>query len=443
MEIHREGALRERLSSPKTPEYYREYFNGEGDKKTYYWAESLRNEVELLPRWKAVKEKATPELKNLPDNLIPQILERVGGYLELLPTGHSKGHNMRDLVTSMELTADPVFSKVDDVEKLVGIISGTFHDIGNSVVGRYEEAKRYSSHAEVGAYLFGELTGDLIPPNLLKLIEYSIAAHTHYNKEIPITKKVDGRDETLNRRPYEDAPVDGNRMGIWFARWADRADMQGIMGFVRHSLTKSQPTEDYDITQEFHKIKEDEKEDFRHHFNPVLRTAEQLASAPAQDKTKNVLEHVRMFRDSALNLSIYSQFDSDFFRNRIVVPAADEQNEFIDAVTKDTAVLSDDDINKAFEKFYAMCRVIEPGKDIDNTIELFKQKFALLTPEQRSHWANGFKLLPSLYEKWYGRMGRLLSAGPRGVRNPRVGRILREGNTVAGKSLKDFDPDRF
>jgi len=181
-----------------------------------------------LPKWKAVKEKAQIELSHLPENIIPQIFDRVAPYVETLPTGHSKGHTFRDLISSMELMRDPKLKDVDDVEKIIGILSGTFHDVGNAVINRYDESKRFAGHAEVGAHLFGELTKDLIPPNLLKLVQYSIAAHTHYAKEIAITKKIEGRDETLVRRPYEDAPVEGNRMGIWLARWADRLDMQEL-----------------------------------------------------------------------------------------------------------------------------------------------------------------------------------------------------------------------
>ncbi len=440
---HIEDAPGKEVFKPQSPDYYREYFKGEGDKKTFFWVESLRNEVELLPRWKAVKEKAINELEDLPEDLIPQIFERVRPYVEILPTGHSKGHTLRDLITSAQLMGDPSLTGIDDVEKLVGILSGTFHDIGNSVVGRYEESKRYAGHAEVGAYLFGDLTKDLIPPSLLKLIQYSIAAHTHYTRDITITKKINEKDETLVRRPYEDAPFDGNRMGIWLARWADRADMQGIMGFVRHALTKSQPTQDYDISKEFHRIREDEKEDFKHHFNPVIRSNEERSKASDQDKTRDVLEHVRMFRDSALTPSAYSEYDSDFFRNSIVVPAANEQNEFIDAVTRETPVLSDEEIDAGFNRFYSICRIIEPGVDIDRTIELFKEKFALLSSEQRSRWANGFNLLPELYKRWYNRMEKLLSANAGFTQNNHLGGIFKEGNDLAKNSLQEFDPQRI
>lgn len=419
-------------------EEQRRYYAGEGDKKTFFWVESLRNEVELLPKWKMEKEKAQLELRQLPANLIPQIFERVAPYIETLPTGHSKGHAFRDLMSSMELMRDPKLKDIDDVEKIIGIMSGTFHDVGNSVINRYDESKRFSGHAEVGAHLFGELTKDLIPPHLLKLIQYSIAAHTHYTREIAITKKIDGKDEALVRRPYDDAPVEGNRMGIWLARWADRLDMQGVMGFVRHGLTKSQPTEDYDISKVFHAVREDEKEDFKHHFTPIVRSDEERNNGSVHDKTRNVLEHIQMFRDSALNPSIYSQYDTEFFRDTLIVPAAEEQKQFVKAVLQDTPVLSDEKIGSAFDKFYALCKVIEPGVDIDQTIGLFKEKFAILTSEERSHWANGFNVLPDIYKKWYKRMESELSKHARISNVDSLDKIYIRGRDFAKQKLKAF-----
>ncbi|MCL5019076.1 MAG: HD domain-containing protein [Patescibacteria group bacterium] len=422
----------------QTPEYYRNYFQGEGDKKTFFWGESLRNGVEPLHKWIEVKEEAKRELQELPSDVIPKILGELGPYMELMPTGHSKGHANRDFISSMIALKDPEIEKMDDVEKIVGVLAGTFHDIGNSVVNRYEEPKRFAGHAEVGAYLFGELSKDLIPPNLLKLTQYAIAAHTHYIKDIVVTKREEDSDETLVKRPYEDDVMDGNRMGIWLARMTDRVDAQGVQMVVRHSLVKSQPTEDYDPSLGFHKVKDDEKDDFRHQFSPQLRTDEYRNTLPADQKTRDILEHMQMFRDSALNKTVYSKNDSVYFTNTLIIPAAEEQNEFVDAVVSQTDELSQEQIEKAFDKFYSICKITEPGQDVDYTIGLLKQKFALLSPLERSHWANGYKVLPTIYHRWYQRIEEKLSEDFSNDLEPKTRQVLENGNRLAQEKLKDF-----
>lgn len=424
----------------KTPESYRSYFEGEGDKKTYFWAESLRKQVESLPNWIDTKEKAQREMVDLPSNIIPKIFERLDPYVELIPVGHSQGHVYRDFISSMVNLRDPELQTVDDVEKVVGILAGTFHDIGNSVINRYEETKRFSGHAEVGAYLFGDLASDLIPPNILKLTQYAIAAHTHYTNKMSITREQEGKEETLTKRPYEDEVIDGNRIGVWLARGADRVDAQGVQMVARHTMVKSQPTEDYDHTTGFHKTREDELEDFKHQFTPILRTDEFRLSLSDEEKTRNVLEHIKMYRDSALERTAYSKYDSEYFTQTLIHPAAEEQMEFVEAVLTETEDLPIEEIDDSFEKFYSLCRIIEPGKDIDQVLETLKNKFNSLLISEKSHWANGFKILPNLYKRWFERIDEKLSEDLNDDFSLKTKEILESGNKLAIEKLQDFKP---
>lgn len=434
MEIRERG----REQSLKTPEAYRSFFEGKGDEKAFFFVESLRKEVESLHGWNSTKEKAKREIGKLPDNIIPEIVSKLKPYLELMPAGHSKGHAYRDFISAMIALKDPEIDKIDDVEKIVGVLAGTFHDIGNAVIKRYEEPKRFSGHAEVGAYLFGELAKDIIPPNLLKLTQYAIAAHTHYTKDISVTKKINGREETLVRRPYEDELIEGSRMGIWLARMTDRVDAQGVQMIIRHSLTKAEPTYDYDPQTGFHEVKEDNLEDFKHQFTPVLRADEYRNGLSGQDKTRNVLEHMKMFRDSALEKSDYSKNDSRYFRETFIVPAASEQMEFVEAVLAQTPALKPEDIQVSFARFYDFCRLIEPSKNTEEVIELFKKKFSSFNQEQQSHWANGFNVLPNLYRRWYKRTELKLVDGFSANLTSKTKKILDNGNSLAAEKLKDF-----
>lgn len=372
---------------------WRNYLSSpQADLAIYENVASLRQDVEGQEDWIRTKELAKRELESVPDNTIPQIFERLKPYLETLPGGHSKNHVYRDFINSLVINQDPWVKGLDDVEKFVGVIGGTFHDIGNSVVGRYEETKRFAGHAEAGAFLFGKIAEDLLPQNLLKLSQFAIAAHTHYTRDIAIKRTINDEEKTVTKKPYDDALDEGgNKAGIWLSRWADRLDAQGVQMFIRHAITKAEPTEDYD-GEGFHQIKEDEIEDFIHHFAPTMRT-ENFTHG------RNTLEHMTMFRNSALNKTVYSQHDTPYFTNELIKPNAQEQEEFIGEVLRETPVLTDEEINQRFETFYEMCRRVDEGSNIEIVIDLFKRKFPSLPKDQLSHWANGFSSLPRLYDK--------------------------------------------
>lgn len=389
------------MSSANVAEWKNYLSSPEADLIVYENITSLRQEVEKPEDWIRTKELAKQELESVPKTTIPQIFERLKPYLETLPGGHSKNHVYRDFINSLVINQDPWVNALDDVEKFIGIIGGTFHDIGNSVVSRYEETKRFAGHAEAGAFLFGKMAEDLLPPNLLKLSQFAIAAHTHYTKDIEIKRTVNGEEKTVTKKPYNDTlDEQHNKAGIWLSRWADRLDAQGVQMFIRHAITKAEPTEDYD-QEGFHQIKEDEIEDFMHHFAPSMRT-ENFTNG------RNTLEHITMFRNSALGKSVYSQHDTPYFTNGLVKPNAEEQEEFIGEVLRETPVLSEKEINDKFETFYNMCRRVDQGSNIETVIGLFKRKFSSLSTSQLSHWANGFSVLPKLYDQMLLRMGNKL-----------------------------------
>lgn len=407
------------LSSPET------------DFAVYENINSLRQDVESQGNWIRTKELAKRELESVPETTIPQIFERLKPYLETLPAGHSKNHVNRDFINSLVINQDPWVKALDDVEKFVGVIGGTFHDIGNSVVGRYEESKKFAGHAEAGAFLFGMIAEDLLPPNLLKLSQFAIAAHTHYTRDIEIKKIVNGEEKTVTKKPYDDTlDEQHNKAGIWLSRWSDRLDAQGVQMFIRHAITKAEPTEDYD-QEGFHQIKEDEIEDFMHHLTPTMRT-ENFTHG------RNTLEHITMFRNSALGKSVYSQHDTPYFTNELIKPNAEEQEEFIGEVLRETPVLTDEEINERFETFYSMCRRVDAGSNIEAVIDLFKRKFSSLSKDQLSHWANGFSVLPRLYDQMLLRIGDKLHEANGNLNQSGV---FREANKFAHQILEGLKKD--
>src|SRR3989344_936796 len=323
--------MMEALSSlgerPKNLQEYKQFFSSpESDLMAFQSVEKLRRDVESLGDWKKTKELAEQEITGLPQDIMQRLFDRSSIFINNLPAGHSRGHFERDLISSIIFQQDPYVGSLDAVERLVGILGGTFHDIGNSVVNRYEETKRFCSHAEVSAYLFGEIAKDIVPENLMKLAQFSIAGHTHYLKEIPVEIDINGEKTKVVKKPYNVDLTDGNKAGVWLTQWADRLDAQGFIMFVRDSLTKVKPIEGYASDQGFYHVSKNEDEDFRHHFSPKLRSDQDRQREQDGSNARNILEHINMFADTGRDrsTSVYSQHDSDFYSNNLIAPSREE-----------------------------------------------------------------------------------------------------------------------
>jgi Leucine-rich repeat (LRR) protein len=142
-----------------------------------------------------------------------------------------------------------------------------------------------------------------------------------------------------------------------------------------------------------------------------------------------------MFRNSALNKSIYSEHDTPYFTNELVKPNAKEQVEFIGRVLEETPSLSEEKITKEFEIFYTMCRLVDGGNNIEVVIDLFKRKFLSLSKNQISHWANGFSVLPKLYNHMLLRMENKLQE----ISNDQnQSRIVKRATEFAFNKLEDL-----
>lgn len=396
-----------------------------GDTQVFDSIQALREEVGTLDGWKKTKEKAQTEMSEVPPDVLESVLERFSPFIKNLPAGHSKGHFLRDTVNLSMAFQDSSIADYDATEVLVGLFGAMFHDIGNSVVDRYQEQKRFSGHAEVGAHLFGEVSKGLMGDSLRKMVMLAIAGHTHYTKDIVVTKE----GESKTKKPYEDEVVDGNRMAFWWARQADRLDIQGSIGDIRHIITKADPTEDFGDGQ-FHQVWDTPERDFKHQFSPVFRTPEQRASKEKPESTNNVLEHLKMFADSNFNPNLpYAKYDNPFY-SRLIKEAADDQSEFIAAVADEKPNLSSQDATTAFERFFKMCQMIEPAQNTGDAVQKLRKKFSLLTPDERSQWANGFRVLTQrIYPRRYERFKAILNY-------PSPAKI-QDKNEIARKKVSD------
>jgi hypothetical protein len=420
----------------KKPKEWSEFIESVGDEVVYFETQVLRHQVESIVDWKRTKEKAGKEVDSISADVIEQLLEEFVDFINELPAGHGRGHLYRDVVGITSLLHDPSLCSYDSVEVLVGILGGMFHDIGNSVVERYAERRNYSGHAEVGAYLFGVKASHLIPPHLLRLIQFVIAAHTHYLQDFVVVKK----GKAFTRVVYEDVIIDGNKIAVHLARQSDRMDMQGIPGVIRHSMTKASPTQDFS-EDGFQEIHGDAMKDFRHQFTPVIRTREyRLRLRNPEERSTNVLEHLKMYADSNVGESPYSMHDSNYVKDLIMNEGALQQYIFIAQDISVTRKLSKMERDEVFRRFFALCKLFEPAKEIDALLKLFDKKFKVLQEDHQNHWANALELMTSqLYHDWYSRKERQIMSVPP-FENKKLRDVVTNLHSIANTYLQEFHP---
>jgi len=401
------------LSEPESQRILelRNYYAGEGDIVVYNDIQRLRQEVGTIEGWKQTKEKAREELKQVPGDILEKLLERFSPLIKNLPAGHSRGHFLRDTAYLTAIFQDNEISEHDSVEVFVGMVGGMYHDIGNSVADRYDEAKRFSGHAEIGSDIFGRTATGLLGENLIKMSKLVIAGHTHYLRDRIMTKG----EQTRSLKPYDDEVVQGERIAYWWTRQSDRMDAQGPIMDVRHILTKAEPTEDFD-GREFHKVWESSGDDFKHQFSTVLRTAEKRVQLESPESTQNVLEHLTMFARSNFNSALpYAKHDNPLYSN-LITAAAEEQAEFVQDALSQNINLTPEKREEAFEAFFKLSNMLEPAKNTPATIGLLRDKFKLLSEEDQSKWAHAFKgLVERLYPRMHLRISKVLENKTRQV----------------------------
>jgi len=414
---------------------YREFFAKEGDWEAFQEIARLREELEPLDGWKRRKELARAEIDTLDPDIFSKLFEKFAPYTETLPPGHGRGHMQRDAINVVLIMQDEDVAKADPAELFVGAVAGVFHDIGNSVVERYDEPFRYSGHAEAGAYLIGKIGKGLIPPNLLSLVQLSIAGHTHYTKEFSVEK--DGR--AVLKKPYQDEVVDGNRLGMWIPRWTDRLDTNGPPLAVRHIITKAEPTVDFSGGK-FQDVWEDPEDDFRHQFSPVVRTSEARGKLAVPQNTTDVLEHLLMFSDSNYNPNLpYPKYDTPYYRWHLMTPLVSWQRQFVLATLAEPPSFTQEEVSKYIGDFLKLCKTLEPGEKIDEKVDLLRRKFDLLDEDARRRWANGFKTLSTIYMNWYGREDELLREQTK-VESPGLYAVIESLRKIGISSLFGFMP---
>lgn len=321
------------------------------------------------------------------------VLNRWGFKTDSMDAGHGMGHIVRDYTMALILAPS---MDCTNATRFAAVLAGTFHDIGCALQGRYEDSDRAVRHAEAGAYLMQFVFAEArIDPLVAELATLGIAAHTHYLRPMTLVCK-DGVKRVV--KPFVDIHEDGSpAMSIWGARWVDRCDVSGPTFVGRHLLTLTNVKKDY-ATDGFYEV------DPAEHFNPILRSAQEIAAAGGK---RTMLEHFEMFRGSQSNTSPYGKFDSPFMQE-IRDERASCLGHIVDAVLTGDAPQDIEDTLVRFENFLA--ENIEPDPQLGRpAAKKVMSAFRELPKHTKERWAAGFAATMAEYHVYHEQVMELLA----------------------------------
>lgn len=396
---------------------------------------NLRQTLESLDSndgWEAEKQAARAELSQIQSDYLEQILKRLVPFIKNLPAGHGKGHMLRDAINLTGMLNDPELSvkKLDEVELFVGCTAGLFHDNGNSIVDRYEDVNRVGAHAEVGAVLFGEAAKGILPPHLIRLTQYAIAAHTHYLSPQDVELANGTR---FTKRTYNSFTGNSGREAIWMARQTDRRDTACFAQIVRDMIIHVKPIQDYSGESFYEKQKDDENFAAWYGLSP-------------ESIDKGIVGHEMMYCRNVFKDNQYTSHDSEYFTRSLMAPGVgdfilflsviapakkdelladiehsdpesanrlkDELGYYTDAIKayRETP-LTEEGVANSISKFSRICRAVEPAADLENQLESFETQFGSLSAEDQAKWARGLSFMSDvLFGRWMDRLAKSVSA---------------------------------
>ncbi|HOX96597.1 MAG TPA: hypothetical protein PLI45_04430 [Candidatus Woesebacteria bacterium] len=234
------------------------------------------------------------------------LIEVLSPFTNAGSPGHDFGHARRDLLAAFALATDKNVATYQPAEVLAGIIAGAFHDIGTAITPRYQDSEWLGGHAEVGAWLFYELTDGILEKNLRLLIAYAITSHTHYLKTVECA---DGS----KRDPwyYELVEVEGKKYGwaVLACRFADRLDTNGCTLAPRHLLANADVAESPDqhdfSGSEFYEIN-------RKTIDVIVTPRKAMIDIGNGKTAPTAIQHINNFANSNFGNSVYSRDDHLF-----------------------------------------------------------------------------------------------------------------------------------
>lgn len=375
------SSLREFVTSP------------EGQEKIVSFIENLKSEVGNKEGWLSTCQKAEEESKgiSITTETIDHINQIFKTFISQMPPGHDPGHFSRDLLTSIVLF-DSLKDKVAfQSEANAGLLGGAFHDIGTSIIPRYQDSKYGAGHGETGAYLFWQVSEGLLDENTRKLAAYSIASHTHYLKPIEVQMPQGYKKDKYWDETWTDENGKLNGVSIQMTRRSDRTDTNGVTLMFRNINARMDSAEEGGQDFVDGKFLEFNHDSLFQTINPIIR--DPIPSPPT------TLEHVIRFARSNDGKNPYSEKDYlfpafqeilDFKLSQIdsLMNAINQPNNFIEENPEN---------NKFVHNLLAHVSKASPER-FEKAWENFQAIWSELSSEEKSRWYNGFKYAEAAYK---------------------------------------------
>ena len=321
----------------------------------------------------------TPDTKT-----ISYIFRHLRRYTVLGKPGHDTGHLFRDFLSGSAISGtDPYAAKAFPNDSTAAFFGAAYHDLGNSITFRFQDYFWECGHAEVGAWLFYNLTEKILPEHIRRLTAYAIAAHTHLLK--PVETKigfarpvwVDHLFETDEGRPVG--------VSIWVTRFADRLDTNGVTLLCRHIIATIEGSrqEGRNFTgSTWYDINKDS-------LNVILKPDTVfLGTSPS------ALKHLENFAISAKNITPYSQHDARFPVMKEFMDYKVKQSETLIHIVKTQTGKPN------FPKFRRFITRMSLSPIIKSTLNDVEKLWNELTPEEQSHWGPAFDYIEKSYIEW-------------------------------------------
>lgn len=379
----------------------------EGQEEIQSFIDSLRQKLGSPGDYLSVCKQAETEIGPFGSTTILYIFERLERFIQVCPPGHDPFHIYRDLLAGLALVnSDPFVAKAafkSDVT--ASILGGTFHDIGNAVTHRYDDRKRMAGHAEIGAWVFFNITKGILSENIGILAAYAIAAHTHYLKPLKVQEP-----EGFERQPYwygiefvDDDKDKPYGFAPILTRFADRLDTNGVTHFCRHLLATADAIESggEDLTGDtFFEIN---REALLALFKPEVRRGKHTPPT--------TLEHCRNFALSNFGGGPYSRDDNLFpVMTELMWIKVSQTNRLIQVVTKEGVDMSDFSRKKAKAYAIFVLRNLSGSPHFDRSWDVLLEAWETLDNLAQGSWFKGFDYILRAYFEWLDTLAEFASA---------------------------------
>lgn len=382
-----------------SPDQIREFVHTEaGQDEIVSFVQSIRDEVGNRQGWEATCVEAEEAAKAFGPDTLSALLALLEPYIYQTPPGHDPNHKYRDMLSALALVnADPyVASARFRSDVVAGLVAGSFHDIGTSIVARYQDTQWKVAHAEAGGWLVYQLAREILGEAGAKLSCYGVLTHTHYLKPMDI-KLPEG---VFTRQVYWDETwvEDGKPVGLAYriTRFADRLDTNGASThFPRHLLAQADASEEggMDLTgDQFFEIKGE-------NILRLLKPA--VFGGSGKDDPPTTLKHILNYAGSNFARSAYSLYDGNYpVMVDLLLSKVFTTRELVRIVTQAAPEPSFSEVRtRALMK--SVLRQISGSPFFERAWRLLRDKsWFALSAEEQARWQAGFEYVQKAYLDW-------------------------------------------